>query len=245
MFQGVGQQITQQLTNAVGSGLRAGLGTIQNAAGFESALVAFQARAQGAADATAEVADEARRLGIETSKTPEEVARIATRMVELGGETTEVADNVAGVVAALEGTGFTNIDATAKAIQAGTNVFGESADELADKITILANTTAVTSAEAILQALGKAGGAFVAADESASVLLATFAKFSETSTPEVAATATRNALQKLQAPTDTAAAALERLNVDVFENGEPREFLTVLENLRDSLAGLSTEDQKD
>ena len=243
IFQGIGQRVFDTLANAIGGGIRAGLSTVQNAVGFEQALVTFSARAGGAEEAIAAVTEESRRLGIETSKTPEEVARIATRMVELGGEVTEVGDNVAGVVAALEGTGFTNIDATAKAIQAGTNIFNESADALADKITLLANTTAVTSAEGILQAFGKAGGSFVDADVSASTLLATFAKFSETATPEVAATATRNALDGLRGRTDTARDALDKLNVSFFDNQGPTAFTDTLVDLRDALEPLSEEDR--
>ncbi|MEL7495499.1 MAG: phage tail tape measure protein, partial [Cyanobacteria bacterium J06554_11] len=251
IFQGIGQQVTSILTDAIARGIRSAVNVPVASVGLfaelDTALVQFESRARGSVSSSEElarvsalVADEAERIGIETSKTPQEVARIATRMVELGASAEEAAGNVDGVVAALEATGFTDIDKTAKAFQAGANIFGETSDDLADKIALLASSTAVTSATDIEQAFGKAGGQFRATGQSVDALLAIFAKFRETSEPEVAATSTRNALQKLIPSTDRARAALADLGVSLFDDsGDALPIIDVLEQLEQRVSGLT------
>lgn len=254
IFQGIGQSIANTLINAVGGALRTigGLvqGSVRDFATLEQSVVQFAGRARASVDSveeleqlTAQAADTFRDIGAATSKTPEDVASIATRMIELGGAADQTLSSVEDVVAALEATGFTDIDATAQAFQIASTIFGTSSEELADKFALLANTTAVTSAADLLQVFSKAGGAAQDLEVSADELLTIFASFRDAgATAEVAATATRNAIQKLAlaGKDPKALEALEQLNVSFFDaENNARPVLDVLADLDRALAGSS------
>lgn len=254
IFQGIGQQLTSIITSAFQSAFNAlrGIigGAISDFATFEQSIVQFAGRARASVDSVAELetltakaANRFSEIGAATSKTPEEVASIATRMVELGAAADETLDSVDDVVAALEATGFTDVDDTAKAFQVATQIFGTSSEDLADKFALLANTTAVTSSTDLLQVFSKAGGAAADLGVEIDELLTIFASFRDAgATPEVAATATRNAIQKLAAPTDTAKKALDELGVSFFDAaGAARSPIDVLGDLDSALAGFTDE----
>lgn len=249
IFQGVGQRVGAVLTNALSTAAQAPVkgigGAIKTFASFESALVGFNAKAQASEETLEALRQEAERVGIETSKTPREVVQLATSFIQLGASAEQAVDQVAGTVAAIESTGF-EVERTAKVVQQASTIFGESADVFADKISVLANTTAITSAAQIEQALGKAGGSFTRLEQPIDSLLATFATFRDVGLgPERAATATRNAIERLAGTTDVAKNALKELNVSLFEDGAPKDFILTLQELKASLAGFNQEQQTD
>ncbi|EKU98083.1 phage tail tape measure protein, TP901 family [Leptolyngbya sp. PCC 7375] len=255
IFQGIGQEIFQTITTALTAALsapiRLGGGAIAAFSDVEAGLVNFEAKARSSVESaeelarvSAKVADEAERIGIETSKTPAQVAQIATRMIELGATANQAANNVDGVVTALEATGFTDIDKTAKSFQLAANVFGESSEEFADKLALLTSSTAVTTATDVEQAFGKAGGAFRAAGQDLESLLALFSGFRSASGPEVAATATRNAVAKLLPPAERATEIIDKLGITLFDSaGEALPILDVLEDLKGRIEDLPQEER--
>lgn len=255
LFQGIGQEIFQTISTAIAGALsapiRLGGGAIAAFSDVEAGLVNFEAKARSSVDSaeelaavSAKVAAEAERIGIETSKTPAQVAQIATRMIELGATAAQAADNVDGVITALEATGFTDIDKTAKSFQLASNVFGETSEDFADKLALLTSSTAVTTATDVEQAFGKAGGAFKAAGQDLESLLALFSGFRSASGPEIAATATRNAVAKLLPPADRAVEIIDKLGIELFDSaGEALPILDVLEDLKARIEGLPQEER--
>lgn len=255
VFQGIGQEIFQTvstaLTSALAAPIKGGVGAIAAFSDVEAGLVNFEAKARSSVDSaeelaavSAKVASEAERIGIETSKTPAQVAQIATRMIELGASASQAANNVDGVITALESTGFTDIDKTAKSFQLASNVFGEASEDFADKLALLTSSTAVTTATDVEQAFGKAGGAFKAAGQDLESLLALFSGFRSASGPEIAATATRNAVAKLLPPADRAVEIIDKLGITLFDSaGEALPILTVLEDLKSRVEDLPQEER--
>lgn len=258
IFQGVGQQITSILTNALQSGVGAGFGAIKGSlsdvAQFEGALNTFQVRTQGSAEELAKFRAEAIRVGIETSKTPQDVANLGISLASLGSDAEDAAKNVEPVIKASEATGIA-VDELAESLKVGENIFkeqGETVATLADKYAILANNTAAAGATDFKQIFSKAGVAAKDSGADVNELLALFGTLRDTgSSAEIAGTAVAGIFTKFRGNTDEAKEALQQLEdlagapIKLFDEfGSLRTdipLVDTLKNLRDVTATLSDE----
>ena len=208
IFQGVGQQITRVLTESITGGLRAGIGAIGSSArefaGFDQQLNLLAVRTGESREELAEFEKVALRVGLTTSKLPAEAAAAAVELAQLGERLPGITENLDDVVGASEATGI-GITGLGRALRVGTNIFGdagESIESLADKFTVLANTTAVTSETDFLQFLSKAGASAQTIGVDFDELAAAFATVRDLgATPEVAATGINSLFTRLRGTT--------------------------------------------
>lgn len=258
IFQGVGQQITSILTNALQSGVGAGFGAIKGSlsdvAQFEGALNTFQVRTQASAEDLAKFRAEAIKVGIATSKAPQDVANLGVSLGALGSDAQDAIKNIEPIIKASEATGIA-VDELAESLKVGENIFkeqGETVATLADKYAILANNTAAAGASDFKQIFSKAGVAAKDAGADVNELLALFGTLRDTgSSAEIAGTAVAGIFTKFRGNTDEAKEALQQLEdlagapVKLFDQfGSLRTdipLVDTLKNLRDVTATLSDE----
>lgn len=220
IFQGIGQAITSAVLGAVGSFTNA-IGGALNAAqsnfrSFDAELQRFSALSGLARDQLGPLREEIDRLGVETSQSPQQVIEAANTLLTLGANAETVQDQLAGVVAVVEATGA-GTELAASVIQSTANVFGISADQIADQVTLLRNTTAAGVGD-VQNLLQQAGATAASVGVDFTELAAAFGTLRDNGvSARVAATGLRNVLSFLAAPSDRGAAVLQELGVAAFD----------------------------
>lgn len=210
---------------------------------FDAELQQFSALTGQSRDEMKDLTDEIQRLGIETTKAPTELAALSNQLIAIGASKDEIDELLSSVVALSEATN-TDLVSAGSTLFSGTTVFGFDADQLADDLTTLRNTTATTVTD-IDQLIAKVGGTFNALGDAADPqeLLAYFATLRDGKLPaEEAATGIRGVTAAL---VDSAKAAeIEALGVDAFDDvtGEFLGYEAVLRQIQQTQSELNPEE---
>jgi TP901 family phage tail tape measure protein len=238
VLQGVGQQLTVLAQKAAIAPFSAIGGAIEGFKEYDAQLQQFSALTGKAREDLGPLNAEIERLGLETSKSPVEVAQTANALITLGAAADGVKDQLSGVVALSEAT-RTGLELSGQVVQTVQNVFGESSDDIADKLTVLRNNTAA-SVEDVLQLASKSGGVGVSVGEDFNTLAAAFATLRDGGfTAETAGTALKTTLLALSAPSNRQAAAFKELGVSAFDAaGEFKGVEAILPELAASVEGM-------
>jgi TP901 family phage tail tape measure protein len=243
--QGIGQSITQGIGSAVSAGVGAVGGTLKDSLGtaieFQQQITTFGAVSDASKEQIKGLADEAKRLGLETSKTPVEAAQAAVQLAKLGFTADKVKSELSGVVSLSEASGLKDLGKAAEIAGAAYNVFGRSTKEVADITAATANATGA-DAQDLLQAISSAGGVAKSNSQSFETLAISFGLLrSAAFTAETAGTAVKTMITRLAAPTtDEAKDAIARLGVSIFDSsGKMRDIVSLIPEFRAKLAGLS------
>lgn len=211
---------------------------------FSGALQGTAAISGASAEEIAKLKEEAIALGIQTTKSPTQVAQAATAYTRLGFSAAEATEDLGGLVQLSESTG-SSLESSAQVTATASKLFGDSVDAItaANVITASTTNTAVSSVDEFNQVLSKAGGIAKSNDVSFSELAATFGLLRTSgSSAEVAATAVKNSLTRLLVPTGAGKKAISELGLQVRDSsGNFVGLRTVLENLRNSVGGLNNE----
>lgn len=255
IFQGIGQQIGQTLFAAVQRGLNAlksiSFDFLRDSFGdfreLSGQVNQFGALASASEEQLKRFSGTVKQIGIETSKTPASAAAAANALVTLGADTEQAIERVRGVVALDEATNLGNIELAAESVQVALNVFGdfgETAESVADKITVLRNTTAAGVPD-VLQLLQNAGAVGKTLGQDFDVLAAAFATARDAGiNASVAATGLKTGLLQLSAPTAKTEDALEQIGVSAFDaSGKFKQLPLLLKEIQQGLGKLGS-DQK-
>lgn len=243
ILQGVGQQLTQIAQRAAIAPFAGIAGAVGQFKGFDAELQQFAALTGKTRDQLGPLNAEIQALGLATSKSPAEVAATANALITLGASADQVQEQLGGVVALSEATA-TGLELSGEVVQTVQNVFNESSDDIADKLTVLRNNTAA-SVEDVLQLASKTGSVGKGLGESFNSLGTAFATLRDKGfTAETAATALKTSLIALSAPTDVQAQALKDLGVNAFDaQGKFKGLDSILPDLRNSVSGLTDQDR--
>jgi TP901 family phage tail tape measure protein len=194
---------------------------------------------------TKALADEAKRLGIETSKSPVQVGEAAVQLAKLGFSAKDTKEQVEGVVRLSEASGLQDLGKAAEVAGAAFNVFGTNTKKTADVVAATSNATAA-DAQDLLQAISSAGGVAKANNQSFETLAATFGLLRSAGfQAEAAGTGVKTLISNLGAPSSAEAKqGLEQLGVQVFDtSGKMRSLKDLLPEFRKSLSGLTEQRQ--
>lgn len=223
-FLQIGANITNTLTNAIGAVASIpgqALGAFQE---FEAGLNQLSVVTRSSRDELEGVTDVVKELGIETSKAPADVIAAANALATLGQTPVQIETNLPAVVALSEAT-RTDLELSADLIAKVGTVFGVSADEAADAITTLRNSSAALPQD-VTFLLQQAGAVAATSGTQFNDLAAAFATLRDAGVnARPAATGLRNILQNLTPTTDKAKGALESLNLELAVSAETGEFV--------------------
>lgn len=223
-FLQIGANITNTLTNAIGAVASIpgqALGAFQE---FESGINQLAVVTRSSREELSGVTDVIKQLGIETSKAPAEVVAAANALATLGQTSVEIETNLPAVVALSEAT-RTDLELSADLIAKTGTVFGVSANEAADAITTLRNSSAALPQD-VTFLLQQAGAVASTSGTQFNDLAAAFATLRDAGVnARPAATGLRNILQNLTPTTDKAKGALESLNLELAVNADTGQFV--------------------
>ncbi|MBW4692198.1 MAG: phage tail tape measure protein [Lyngbya sp. HA4199-MV5] len=247
--QGIGINLANSIQGTVAGAVGAVTGTVKEGLdtfiAFQDKLTTFGAVANATKEETKALADEAKRLGIETSKTPVQVGEAAVQLAKLGFSAKDTKEQVEGVVRLSEASGLTDLGKAAEVAGAAFNVFGTNTKKTADVVAATSNATAA-DAQDLLQAISSAGGVAKANNQSFETLAATFGLLRSAGFQmEAAGTGVKTIISSLAAPTSAEAKnAIEQLGVSVFDaSGKMRSLEALIPELRKSLSGLTQQRQ--
>ncbi|NEQ52029.1 MAG: phage tail tape measure protein [Leptolyngbya sp. SIO3F4] len=252
-FLGIGNQIANILTNAVAGVVSIPAQAVGSFLDFESGLNQLAVVTRSSRTELEGVTEVIKQLGIETSKSPAEVIAAANALATLGQTPVEIQTNLPAVVALSEAT-RTDLELSADLIAKVGTVFGTSANEAADAITTLRNTSAALPQD-VTFLLQQAGAVAASTDTQFTDLAAAFATLRDAGVnARPAATGLRNILQNLTPTTAKASGAIRALNLELAVNADTgqfvgfEQFLTTLQATRqefiDSGAGLKAFNQE-
>lgn len=229
---------------------------ISNAIDFQTGMNVLAASSEEAAARMDELRAQAIALGADVALPGTSAADAGEAMLELVKAGISVNDTLAASRAVLQLSAAAQVDnATAAQIaSAALNTFGLSGDKAAVVVDQLAAGANASSANIIDFSYGitQAGFAFASmtnagysADQAVLDLNTSIAALSKNGlSGSDAATALKNAIIKLQAPTDAGAATLTRLGIATFDaQGQMLPFQTILANLERGLSGLSQQER--
>lgn len=208
-----------------------------------------------------EVRSEVERLAASTSKSPQELAKLATELGRAGFTADQVKDSLAGVVQSSEATGE-GLIRTGEVIGAAIGQFGLAATDstrIADLLTTASNASAVGTND-LGEALSYVGAQAKASNQSIEDTITTLAllgaagiKGSSAGTGlaealrriKIASAAASTELDELKARgSKSAVAAFEKLNGEVRDsNGQLKPFPQILATVKNSLGTLGQGDQ--
>ncbi|WP_034383016.1 phage tail tape measure protein [Deinococcus sp. YIM 77859] len=230
---------------ALGAGLAA---AVRSGAAFEEQLVNIKALTQPTAQELEQLQEAALNLGTDIGVGPREAAAAILELNKAGLSASDaIGGGLAGALNLAKAAGIEAGQATNLAVSAMT-AFGLSAKDLpgvADTFANFANKTTL-GADDLAQAIAAVGPVAKSAGldlNEFSGYMATLAQGGFKNMSD-AGTSLKTMLLSLQAPSTTAAAALEQLGLDVYDaSGAMRPLADVLADLRAKLAGL-TEEQR-
>lgn len=248
-LKGLGQQMTKigaGLSAAVTAPLTAfGVSIVKTAGDFEASMNRVDAATGATAEEFKALEKLALDLGANTSKSASESADMLEMLAKNGLDATQILDGAA--VAAIKLSEATGGDLSRSA-DVATNVMAQFGKEAKDLAPIVDQITAVTLASqfgfddyalALGQAGGVAGAVGVDLTDFNAVLAATSSVFNSGSD---AGTSFKTFLTRLVPASDTAAAAMESLNLKFFNaDGSMKSMSGVAEELRTKMSGLSDE----
>jgi TP901 family phage tail tape measure protein len=234
--------------------------SLNSFAEFDTSIRNTQAVSRASAEDIAVLREEVIRLGIETSKTPQEVADVSTAFTRAGFTALETADALSGVVLASEASGE-SLATVGDIIAKTTRQFGLQADEagrVADVLTIAANASNV-SVSSLGQSLKFAGTQGAAANQDLETVVTLLGALGDVGLQggqggrnlaaalrqlQQVSAASSTEIEGLKTASDNALAAFDALQVSFRDsNGEIRPLLEILPEIRTQLATLSPPDQ--
>lgn len=192
------------------------------------------------------LADEAKRLGIVTSTTAIDVGEAAVQLTKVGLNATQTKEQLEGVVRLSEATGLKNFGKAAEVAGVAFSVFGIETKKSADVIsTVVSNIGG--SAEDFLQLFSKTGAIAKQLNIPIEELSVAFGLLRQSGfSAQAGATGLKVALMNLAAPNTVGKNALKQLGIDVFDaGGRMKSLMTIIQEFRGRLAGLSDEGKSD
>ena len=209
---------------------------------FEGTLKQVQIVAGGTQADMDMLGDKAIEIGGKTSKGAQEVAEAMVDFAKLGFTATETADAMEGIVYAAEASGSA-VDTTAQIVAAALNTWNLAASDsehIADVLSQTANQTAadMTDLGYTFQYAGASAQLGGASMEQLAAYTGIMAD--QGIKGSKAGTALRTAFTNLTSPTDNAAAALDRLNINLKDaEGNAKPIPDVIGELQDAVQGMS------
>lgn len=242
-----GTLVAGAVTSAAGALADLGRQGLAVAIDYESSLNLFRSVSGATADQMGQVAARAKELGADLSLPGTSAGDAATAMTELAKAGLSVEESMAAAKGVLQLSAAAQTDnATAAQITANAlNAFGLGGDQAVRVADLLAGAANASSASMtdLAQGLQQGAFAFDAGGQSIDDLVASLAILTNVGlTGSDSGTALKNAMLRLQAPTDQAAKLMSELGISAFDaNGQMLPFRTILENLQRGLGGLSME----
>lgn len=209
---------------------------------FEGTLKQVQIVAGGTQADMDMLGEKAIEIGGKTSKGAQEVAEAMVDFAKLGFTATETADAMEGIVYAAEASGSA-VDTTAQIVAAALNTWNLAASDsehIADVLSQTANQTAadMTDLGYTFQYAGASAQLGGASMEQLAAYTGIMAD--QGIKGSKAGTALRTAFTNLTSPTDNAAAALDRLNINLKDaEGNAKPIPQVIGELQDAVQGMS------
>jgi TP901 family phage tail tape measure protein len=218
-------------------------GAVNNFVGFSGQINSLGALSGATTEELKALKDETIRLGIVTSKSPQQVAGAAIELTKLGFSAEQVNKELGGLVALAEATGG-SMDVAGQIVGATTSIFEASATDIADIVAATANSTAADMND-FLQVISKVGGVARANGQSLEVLATAFGLIRNTGfTAETASTALKNSIIRLAAPTGKAKESIEQLGIQLRdETGNMRSLIDLIPEFRTALENVTPEEK--
>lgn len=229
-------------SKAVGAAAKFAIEASKDYATFEGTLKQVQIVAGGTQADMDMLGDKAIEIGGKTSKGAQEVAEAMVDFAKLGFTATETADAMEGIVYAAEASGSA-VDTTAQIVAAALNTWNLAASDsehIADVLSQTANQTAadMTDLGYTFQYAGASAQLGGASMEQLAAYTGIMAD--QGIKGSKAGTALRTAFTNLTSPTDNAAAALDRLNINLKDaEGNAKPIPQVIGELQDAVQGMS------
>lgn len=229
-------------SKAIGAAGKFAIEASKDYATFEGTLKQVQIVAGGTQADMDMLGDKAIEIGGKTSKGAQEVAEAMVDFAKLGFTATETADAMEGIVYAAEASGSA-VDTTAQIVAAALNTWNLAASDsehIADVLSQTANQTAadMTDLGYTFQYAGASAQLGGASMEQLAAYTGIMAD--QGIKGSKAGTALRTAFTNLTSPTDNAAAALDRLNINLKDaEGNAKPIPQVIGELQDAVQGMS------
>ena len=229
-------------SKAIGAAGKFAIEASKDYAHFEGTLKQVQIVAGGTQADMDMLGDKAIEIGGKTSKGAQEVAEAMVDFAKLGFTATETADAMEGIVYAAEASGSA-VDTTAQIVAAALNTWNLAASDsehIADVLSQTANQTAadMTDLGYTFQYAGASAQLGGASMEQLAAYTGIMAD--QGIKGSKAGTALRTAFTNLTSPTDNAAAALDRLNINLKDaEGNAKPIPQVIGELQDAVQGMS------
>jgi TP901 family phage tail tape measure protein len=246
-MQTIGVDATALVTAPVVAGLAS---VIKIGAEYESSMNMLQAVTSATADQMKQADDLAIKLGNDLTLPGVSAKDAAEAMTELGKAGMSVAEAMAAAKGTLQLSTAANISAAqaAEITANALNMFGLQASEAGRVADLLAGAANASSAEItdIAQSLQQAGSVFAAAKVPIEDVVALIGEMANQGIKgSDAGTSLKTMMQRLQSPTDNAAAAIKALNIQVYDQqGKMKPMRDIIGQFEKSLKGLSQQ-QKD
>ena len=231
---------------AVSAGLAAlGAASFKIGSDFESSMSNLAAITGATTDEMQKMEAGIRNVALQSGRSVIELADNAKMVAESGGDMNLMMEQLAQGTALATAT-QTDLATTLDFVGSAMKTFGVDTedtqgvvDSLA-KVTSLANITLGQISESYVNVGGAASNAGLSIDD-VNALLVTFSNAGLRG--GAAGTALNGVLRNLSTPTDKAAAALDQLNVKLFEGGQRREMFDIMTDLQKALSAATDEER--
>lgn len=242
-FTSIGRNLTTKVTAPV---ISLGKYAVDTGREFEAAMSQVQALSGATGEDLKRLEDIAREMGRSTAFSATEAAEGLSYMALAGWDVDQMCVALEPILK-LAGGAMADLGEVSDIVTDAMTGFGLSADETTRFTDVLATTMSNSNTD-VLQ-LGEAfkyvapiAGTFGFSVEDVSLVLGTMADNGIKGSQ--AGTTLRRALQNLTSPTDEQAAALDRLNIELFDNeGNIRELRPIVDDLRSSFSTLTDEEK--
>lgn len=237
----VGKMMTASFTVPI---VGAAVASVKTAADFEKSMSQVAASMGTTVDAIPEIAEEAKRLGANTSFSAVEAAEGFNILAQAGLDAQEQIAALAPILD-LAAAGSLDMGSAASYVTGAVMGFGDemaNAQKYADMIAKGA-TQAKTDVNMLGTAFSDASSIAKTYGQSADTTMVTLLRLAQANvTGSEAATSYQRVLSRLYAPTDTAAKAMKELGISAYDNtGAARDLTDVITDMQSALGGLSAE----
>lgn len=238
-----GSSLTKSITTPI-AGIA--IGSIKTAANFEAAMSQVGAISDTAGEDLKKLAAEAKKMGATTAFSASESAEAMKYMAMAGWEAEEMTEGISGVMDLAAASGE-NLALVSDIVTDGLTAFkmeaGDS-ERFADVMAATAskaNTNVAMMGESFKYCASTAG-AMGYSIEDISLSLGIMANSGIKA--GTAGTTVRNIIANMTEPTDKQAAAMKKLGLSLTKsNGENKDFIEVLKDMRSAFSGLSKEEK--